>query len=84
MKATKGNCFIKPFWTDEEKSGRFFLPSVRNRELPCMGIILAIADGEEIKTGDKVVYDRHKQQLMEVRGEKLTLVKVEDVIAMLE
>ena len=46
-----------------------------------MGIIFAIADGEEIKTGDKVVYDRHKQQLMEVRGEKLTLVKVEDVIA---
>jgi co-chaperonin GroES (HSP10) len=83
MRATKGNCFIKPSWNDEEKSGRFFLPSVRNRELPCMGIVQAIADGEPIKIGDRVLYDRHKQQLMDVRGDKLALVKIEDVIALI-
>ena len=51
------------------------------RDLPNTGVVKAIAGDSdaEFKVGDHVIYDRHTQQLIEIEGERLTRVKVEDV-----
>ena len=78
-------CFIRPDWEQEEKAGRFFLPQVRMRDLPNTGVVKAIArdSDAEFNVGDHVIYDRHTQHLIEIDGERLTRVKVEDVQAVL-
>ena len=78
-------CFIRPDWGQEEKAGSIILPQVRMRELPNTGVVKAIAGDSdaEFSVGDHVIYDRHTQHLIEIEGERLTRVKVEDVQAIL-
>jgi co-chaperonin GroES (HSP10) len=38
----------------------------------------------EFKKGDHVVFDRFKQQLVEIDGKTVTIVKVEHVAAVIE
>jgi hypothetical protein len=77
------NVFILPNWEDEEMAGRFHLPKVRHRELPNTGVVKFLPPNAkaEFKVGDRVVYNRFKQQLENVPGHKLTLarVQIEDV-----
>jgi co-chaperonin GroES (HSP10) len=83
MTPCNNNVFILPSWDEEEMSGRFFLPRVRHRELPNTGVVKFMPPKAkaEFKVGDRVIYNRYKQQLENVPGHKLTLtrVQVEDV-----
>jgi co-chaperonin GroES (HSP10) len=87
MKALGQKCFILPDWEGEEKSpAGLHLPQCRMRDLPRTGTVKSMPAGDhEFKEGDKVVYDFHKQQLIDVPGEGLTLaqVKIKDVLAVL-
>jgi co-chaperonin GroES (HSP10) len=87
MIPTGGKVFILPDWDKEEKSGSIFLPQCRIRDLPNTGVIVAVRAAEpvEFKVGDHVVYNRYKQQLTDIPGEKQTLtrVKIEDVLALI-
>jgi hypothetical protein len=87
MRAVGTKCFIEPAWDVEEKSGEIFLPAVRHRDLPRTGIVKSVPRGAvcEFKEGDKVVYDFHKQQLINVPGHPITLaqVAIKDVLAVI-
>lgn len=85
MKAVGNKCFILPDWDNEDKHGSLFLPKVRQRDLPRTGVVKSLPANAvcDFKEGNKVIYDYHKQQLVNVPGEPLTLahVKIEDVLA---
>lgn len=87
MKAIGKNVFILPDFEREDKVGLIHMPVHRNRDLPRTGTVKSIPEGMkcEFKEGDNVVYDFHKQELLNVPGEPLTLakVKVKDVLAVL-
>jgi co-chaperonin GroES (HSP10) len=86
VRAIGEKCFIEPDWENEDKSaGGLFLPKVRHRDLPRTGRVISLPSGAkcDFKEGDRVVYDYHKQQLINVPGHPITLahVKIEDVLA---
>lgn len=84
MRAVGNRCFILPDWDNEEKSGAIFLPKVRHRDLPNIGVVKSLPPDAkaEFKEGDRVIYNRHKSQLVNVPPEPYTLVmvKIEDVM----
>lgn len=86
LKTAGKTIIILPDWAKEEKYGSIHLPGVRNRDLPNTGLIVGTNPNEahEFGLGHRVVFDRHKQQLMDVAGEKVAVVKAEDVMAILE
>jgi co-chaperonin GroES (HSP10) len=89
MRAVGDSVFILPDWDNEEKSaGGIHLPKVRIRDLPFAGTVKAVAENPtcDFKVGDRVIYDKHKSQMVNVPGEPLTLVmvKIQDVMAVYE
>lgn len=78
MRAVGKKCFILPDWDSEDKVGELYLPAHRQRELPRTGIVQSIPDNVEceFKEGQRVVYDYHKQQLVNVPGQPMTLAHV--------
>lgn len=85
MKAVGKKCFIRPDWGEEEKVGLIHLPKMRHRDLPRTGTVKYLPEGAkcEFKKGDKVIYDFHKQQLVNVPGipQPLAHVAIKDVLA---
>jgi len=81
IRPVNNRCFIRPEF--ENKSGSFFLPHVRQRDLPHIGVIVAVGDKAGFKSGDRVIYNRHASNLLKVNGELLAHVKVDDVQAIL-
>lgn len=78
-------CFIAPDFRPE-RIGSIFIPGkVAHRDLPNTGTVryLHPKANVEFKIGDRVAYNRHAQELWEIRDEKLTKVKTKDVIAIL-
>jgi len=88
MKALGQNCLILPDWDVEEKSpGGLHLPRCRIRDLPRTGVVKSLPELAhcEFNEGDRVIYDFHRQQLLNVPGEPYTLaqVKISDVLAVI-
>jgi co-chaperonin GroES (HSP10) len=84
MKSTGNRVFIEIDWSADNMAGRFHLPQVRNRDLPNVGRVLVAPKDAEFKKGDHVVFDRFKQQLVEIDGKTVTIVKAEHVAAVIE
>ena len=78
-------CFIAPEFRPE-KVGSIFIPgTAAHKELPSVGRVKYLHPKAkcDFKTGDRVVYNRHAQELWEINDEKLTKVKLTDVMAIL-
>jgi co-chaperonin GroES (HSP10) len=84
MKMAGDKVLILPDWAKEERYGSIHLPAKRQRDLPNTGVVKHSPQNPdaEFKVGDRVIFDRHKQQLMMVGDEQLALVKVADVMAL--
>jgi co-chaperonin GroES (HSP10) len=85
MRVLNKNCLIKP---DERPAmaGLLHLPATRaHTDLPNTGIIRALDESvpADFKVGQRVMYNRHAQQLYKLRDETLALVKIADVMAVL-
>lgn len=78
-------CFIAPEFRPA-KIGAMFIPgTAAHKDLPNVGIVkyLNPKAKPDFKVGDRVLYNRHAQELWEVNDEKLTRVKLDDVMAIL-
>jgi co-chaperonin GroES (HSP10) len=79
----KDRVFIKP--QIEEMSGRFHLARM-SRQMPDKGVITAIApktaEKYGLKIGDRVLFDKHLQELSE--DQQTTMVNASKILAVLE
>jgi co-chaperonin GroES (HSP10) len=83
MKMAGDKVLILPDWAKEERYGSIHLPAKRQRDLPNTGVVKHLSQNPtiEFKVGDRVIFDRHKQQLMLVDEQQMALVRVEHVMA---
>lgn len=85
MTPRKSHCFILPD-PRPEKVGAIFLPSNRaHLGLPNSGVVKYLNPASEVdfQVGDHVLFRQFESELLEVRGEKLSFVKIADVQAVL-
>ena len=48
------------------------------------GKILAVGETKEVKTGDVVIYDKYSGTHIKVKGKEYLIIKVDDILAILE
>lgn len=78
-------CFIAPEFR-AAKIGRIHIPATAaHKDLPNTGTVKYLNPKAKVdfKVGDRVLYNRHAQELWEINDEKLTKVKLKDVMAIL-
>ena len=70
----------------EDKIGSIYVPDTA-KEKPQQGEILAVGDDKDLqkllKVGDKVIYGKYTGTEIKHGGEKLMILKLEDVLAKL-
>lgn len=77
-KTTRGNVLIKPIAEDSLLE----LPEEAKLK-PMTGEVLAICDDSELFTGAKVIYKKYAADEVEINGEKLLMVREEDILYIL-
>jgi co-chaperonin GroES (HSP10) len=85
MTPRKSHCLIVPD-ARPEKVGAIFLPSNRaHTGLPSTGVVKYMnpASEADFQVGDHVLFRQFESELLDVRGEKLSFVKIADVQAVL-
>lgn len=80
---------IKPIEQEEKTKGGIIIPDTA-KEKPMQGIITAVGTGTrnekgevhplELKVGDKVLYGKWAGTEIEIKGEKLIVMKENDVL----
>jgi chaperonin GroES len=86
------NIVVKRVEAEEVTSGGIVLPDAA-REKPQQGRVLSVGDGpllpsgehagSEVQEGDRVVFGNYSGQEVDVDGEKLLILRVRDVLAIL-
>jgi chaperonin GroES len=78
MKPTKGNVLIRPI----EEESLLELPEDAKLK-PMTGEVLAICDNSELFTGANVIYKKYAADEVDINGEKLLVVREEDILLIL-
>lgn len=80
-----GTCLIVPDMRPDISSGGIILVKSAHTELPSTGFVKYMSQktNADFGIGHRVMFDQHKQQMLTIRGELLTQVKVEHVLAIL-
>lgn len=78
--------WVEPTETKTEKIGSLFVPDTSVEKKPTTGIVKAIGpDAKLVKVGDVIIYGRYAGQQLELPGgEKVFVIKEEDIIAVQE
>ena len=79
---------IKKVEVEEKTESGIVLPSTA-KEAPSMAIVVAIGDEitndenkkNEVKVGDKVIFSKYAGTEVKVDGEEVTILKLDDVLA---
>jgi chaperonin GroES len=74
---------IKRIDVDEMTAGGLYIPE-QAKEKPRRGTVLAVGDVSALKVGDTVLFGKYAGVELEVDGEKLLVMKEEDVVAKVE
>ena len=79
---------IRPAKAAEMTEGGIFIPESA-QEVPTQGTVISIGnlvnkEGEALKSGDKVLTMKHAGLPIEVNGEELRMIMVNDIIAIIE
>ncbi len=79
------NVLIQPQKPEKKTETGILLPDTAE-DRPQQGMVLAIGDSEKItvKAGQTVIYARYGGTEIKVAGEEYLLVKVEDILAVIE
>lgn len=82
---------IKKVEVEEKTKSGIVLPSTA-KEQPQMAEVVAIGDEilndekkkEQVKVGDKVIFSKYAGTEIKVEGEEVTIIKITDVLAVVE
>lgn len=78
---------IKPAVAEEKSQGGIIIPDTA-KEKPLKGEVIAVGKGTkdqamELKVGDQVLYGKYAGTEIEVEGEKVLIMRENDVLAVL-
>lgn len=77
---------IKMEGVEEKTSGGILIPQTA-QEKTQIGKVLAIGDDKDaikVKTGQKVMYDKYAGTTVKVNGDEQLIIKMSDILAVLE
>jgi chaperonin GroES len=76
---------LKVLMAEEKTSGGIYIPATA-QEKTQEGLVIAVGDSEDInvKVKDKVIYDKYAGTQIKIGGEDHLIVKIDDVIAIVE
>lgn len=92
FKPLSDNILVKPLVGEDKTRSGIVLPDSA-KEKPAQGKVLAVGPGKlvkgerepiDIKLGDTVVYGRYSGDEIKIEGEELKIVKLDDVLGILE
>lgn len=92
IKATQNRVIIKKTVISEQVRNGLIIPN--DHGTPCTAVIVAVGPGKmdnqgvyqpiEVKPGDRVIYNRHAGQPVNIDGEELLVVYDHDIFAVIE
>ena len=87
LKPLSANVLLKG--VEEEKSAGGLILATANKEKPVVSEVLAVGPGTKddpmtVKAGDKVVVNKYAGTEIKLDGETYTIVKVADILAIVE
>lgn len=71
---------LRPDKADEKTAGGILLPDAARND-PDTGIVLATGDSDGKYMGQRVYFLPYAKVVIDVDGEKLAIVKIEDIVA---
>jgi chaperonin GroES len=77
---------IKVAESEQKTSGGIFIPQTA-QEKTQEGIVLAVGDDKEaikVKENDRIIYDKYAGTTIKVNGEEQLIVKMSDILAVVE
>jgi chaperonin GroES len=80
------NVLIEPAKKETKTGSGIYLPETASKEKPQQGKVVAVGDDEKItvKKGQKVIYNRYAGTEIEIEDKEYLVVKVEDIVAVIE
>jgi len=83
VKPLGNRVLLKVIMEEEKSSGGIYIPATA-QEKTQEGTVIAIGDSDEItvKANDKVIYDKYAGTQIKISGDDHLIVKMEDVIAL--
>ena len=87
MKPINDRVVIKPAAAEERTKGGIIIPDTA-KEKPQRGEVIAVGPGKEgnamtVKKGDVVLYGKYAGQEMEYKGDKLLIMREDDILVIL-
>ncbi len=85
IKPLADRVLVKVELEDEKTSGGIFIPQTA-QEKTQQGKVLAIGDSSDIKVkvNDKIIYDKYAGTSIKVEGEEQLILKMSDILAVIE
>jgi chaperonin GroES len=85
IKPLADRILVKVEVEEEKTSGGIYIPQTA-QEKTQQGKVLAIGDSEDIKVkvNDKIIYDKYAGTTIKVDGEEQLILKVSDILAVIE
>jgi chaperonin GroES len=76
---------VKMVEAEERTAGGLYIPQTA-QEKTQQGVVMAVGDDEaiKVKVKDKVLYDKYAGSTIKVDGEELLILKIGDVLAVLQ
>jgi chaperonin GroES len=72
---------VKPVKMEEKTSSGIILPGSENKVVPNMGEVVSIGSIDEVKLGDRIVYQKFAGTEITDSGENYLILEIEDVLA---
>jgi chaperonin GroES len=82
---------VKPLEQEEKTKGGVYLPDTASKDKPFEGEVLAVGAGKlsddgkrvqlEVKKGDRVVFSKYAGTEVKLAGEKVLILREEDILA---
>jgi chaperonin GroES len=85
IKPLADRVLVKVEVEDEKTSGGIYIPQTA-QEKTQQGKVLAIGDSSDIKVkvNDKIIYDKYAGTSIKVEGEEQLILKMSDILAVIE
>lgn len=75
---------IRPTEVEEKTKSGLYLAKTASKEKPIFGEVIAIGKVEDVKVGDKVIYSKYAGTEIEDGTDKILIIKLEDILAIIE
>jgi chaperonin GroES len=86
IKPIGSRVLIKIVQSEQKSAGGIFIPETA-QEKTQEGVVLAVGDDKDaikVKVNDKIIYDKYAGTSIKVNGEEQLILKMDDIIAIVE